>query len=82
VNCACCWSKEVGTGHALICIAGRDAKIKVYKVKDASLYAVSPHMTPSSHVVVPKPLTCYRRLLLVTAGYVSLRCLSWTKGSH
>jgi hypothetical protein len=41
VNCACCWSKEAGTNHALICIAGRDAKIKVYRVKDASLYAVS-----------------------------------------
>lgn len=38
VNCCCCWAKEAGTDHALLCVAGRDAKVKVYKVRDGSLY--------------------------------------------
>ncbi|KAF3767864.1 WD40 repeat-like protein, partial [Cryphonectria parasitica EP155] len=38
LNCSCCWSKEAETDRALLCVAGRDAKIKVYNVRDGKLH--------------------------------------------
>ncbi|KAK4166032.1 WD40-repeat-containing domain protein [Cladorrhinum sp. PSN259] len=36
-NFSCCWSKDPETGRAWLCVAGKDAKIKVYNVKDGKL---------------------------------------------
>lgn len=38
VNCSCCWSKEAGTERVLLCVAGADAKIKVYNIKEGKLF--------------------------------------------
>lgn len=38
VNCSCCWSKEAETDRALLCVAGRDAKIKVYNILEGKLH--------------------------------------------
>lgn len=40
VNCSCCWSKEAGTDRALLCVAGRDTKIKVYNILEGKLHTV------------------------------------------
>ena len=39
-NFSCCWSKDPETGRAWLCIAGKDAKIKVYNVKEGKLVKV------------------------------------------
>lgn len=39
-NCCCTWSKDPETGRPLICVAGQDAKIKVYDVVNGELAAV------------------------------------------
>ncbi|KAK3956183.1 WD40-repeat-containing domain protein [Pseudoneurospora amorphoporcata] len=36
-NCSCCWSKDLETGQPWLCIAGADAKVKVYDVKEGKL---------------------------------------------
>ncbi|KAK4231268.1 WD40-repeat-containing domain protein [Podospora fimiseda] len=36
-NFSCCWSKDPETGRAWLCVAGKDAKIKVYNVKEGKL---------------------------------------------
>ncbi|CAN8102268.1 unnamed protein product [Discula destructiva] len=38
LNCSCCWSKELGTDKPLLCVAGRDAKIKVYDVMEGRIH--------------------------------------------
>lgn len=38
LNCSCCWSKDAETDRALLCVAGRDAKIKVYDVKEGKIH--------------------------------------------
>lgn len=40
VNCSCTWSKDAVTERALLCVAGRDAKVKVYNIKEGKLYKV------------------------------------------
>jgi len=41
-NCACCWSKDPETGRPLLCVAGNDAKVKVYDIKEGKLANVGP----------------------------------------
>ncbi|KAK0735911.1 WD40-repeat-containing domain protein [Apiosordaria backusii] len=36
-NFSCCWSKDPETERAWLCVAGKDAKIKVYNVKEGKL---------------------------------------------
>ncbi|KAJ9131177.1 Polycomb protein esc [Pleurostoma richardsiae] len=37
LNCSCCWTKDTVTERAHLCIAGRDAKVKVYNIKEGKL---------------------------------------------
>ncbi|KAH8764220.1 WD40-repeat-containing domain protein [Diaporthe sp. PMI_573] len=37
-NCSCCWSRDVETERPLLCVAGSDAKVKVYDVKEGKLF--------------------------------------------
>jgi polycomb protein EED len=41
VNCCCTWTRDSDTGRPLFCVAGEDAKIKVYDVNRGELVTVS-----------------------------------------
>ncbi|KAL1892195.1 hypothetical protein Sste5346_007151 [Sporothrix stenoceras] len=34
LNCSCTWARDPQTERALLCVAGRDAKVKVYNIRD------------------------------------------------
>ncbi|CAK7220871.1 hypothetical protein SCUCBS95973_004304 [Sporothrix curviconia] len=34
LNCSCTWARDPVTERALLCVAGRDAKVKVYNIRD------------------------------------------------
>ncbi|KAK3324226.1 WD40-repeat-containing domain protein [Cercophora scortea] len=36
-NCTCCWTKDPETGRAWLCIAGADAKVKIYNIVEGKL---------------------------------------------
>ncbi|OAA64300.1 embryonic ectoderm development protein [Niveomyces insectorum RCEF 264] len=36
LNCSCTWTKDPETEQALLCVAGRDAKVKIYKIGEQS----------------------------------------------
>jgi hypothetical protein len=40
VNCSCTWSKDLETDIPYLCVAGLDAKIKVYDVFNATIVKV------------------------------------------
>ncbi|TPX06981.1 uncharacterized protein E0L32_011126 [Thyridium curvatum] len=37
LNCSCTWTKDAATETAYLCVAGRDAKVKVYNVREGKL---------------------------------------------
>lgn len=47
-NFSLAWSREAGTGKPLLCVAGQDAKIKVYNIVDRSVKTVSFEALASS----------------------------------
>lgn len=47
-NCCCTWSRDLDTGRPLICVAGQDAKIKVYDVTNGEVAAVGCPMPQRS----------------------------------
>ena len=40
MNCSCTWARDPQTERALLCVAGRDAKVKVYNIRDGEAVAV------------------------------------------
>ena len=40
MNCSCTWTKDPETEVPYLCIAGRDAKVKVYDVIEGKLVKV------------------------------------------
>ncbi|EFW98560.1 embryonic ectoderm development protein [Grosmannia clavigera kw1407] len=36
LNCSCTWTKDPETDRALLCVAGRDSKVKVYNIRDGT----------------------------------------------
>jgi polycomb protein EED len=40
LNCCCTWSKDVKTGRPLLCVAGKDCKVKVYDVTEKAVVQV------------------------------------------
>ena len=42
MNCSCTWSKDLETDIPYLCVAGLDAKIKVYDVFNATVAKVPP----------------------------------------
>lgn len=50
-NCCCTWSRDPETGRPLICVAGRDAKIKVYDIASGEVSAVGPPMSRAAYAL-------------------------------
>ncbi len=51
LNCCCTWTKDMITEKPYLCVAGKDAKVKVWDVKDAKLvtgefFFLSPPPSP------------------------------------
>ena len=49
-NCCCTWSRDLHTGRPLICVAGKDAKIKVYDVANGDVTAVGCSMRRKAYL--------------------------------
>ncbi|KAK3491705.1 WD40-repeat-containing domain protein [Neurospora crassa] len=56
-NCSCCWSKDMETGQPWLCIAGADAKVKVYDVKQGKLVKTLVGHGGGINDLVTSPLT-------------------------
>ncbi|KAH7626218.1 WD40-repeat-containing domain protein [Sordaria sp. MPI-SDFR-AT-0083] len=56
-NCSCCWSKDMETGQPWLCIAGADAKVKVYDVKEGKLVKTLVGHGGGINDLVTSPLT-------------------------